>query len=427
MDPEIVLPLHEEQVTVERRRVGGDILRVETITGVREERVEAALAREQIEIERVPVGIFVDSAPPVREEGEITIIPVVEEVLVVERRLRLREEVRLRRVRTTSQHIETLQLREQRAVISRITRDAEARRGKMEEQTIVAMFDSKDQAAAAVLDLRESNVPASAISQHSAESRSHETAPKKEGFWTSIFGGESESDAETYEQGLQRGSHVVSVRVPEDHAEAVAAILERHHPVDVDERAQTYGVGAATPRATEMRTGTDRAASGSAAVAAEMAGERRAAGTPPRRTAGTDTARAGAATEEERLPLGEEQISVGKRVVNRGTTRIRRYVIETPVEEQVALRSERVSVERRPVSTEQREVTPEFADRTIEVTESEEEAVVGKTARVREEVVVTRGTSERVETVRDTVRREEVEITKDGETERGRGTTTPKR
>ncbi len=117
---------------------------------------------------------------------------------------------------------------------------------------------------------------------------------------------------------------------------------------------------------------------------------------------------------EEVIQLSEEQLNVGKRLVNRGTTRVRRFVVETPVEEAVSLHSERVSVERRPVEAGTKVIDPDFTDRTVEVTETEEEAVVGKTARVKEEVVVNKAVADRVETVRDTVRHEDVEVTRDG-------------
>ena len=77
------------------------------------------------------------------------------------------------------------------------------------------------------------------------------------------------------------------------------------------------------------------------------------------------------------------------------------------------MRSESVSVERRPV-TDSRPVTDaNFTDKVVEMTETDEEAVVAKTARVKEELVIHKDTDERVETVRDTVRREEAEVTKD--------------
>ena len=115
------------------------------------------------------------------------------------------------------------------------------------------------------------------------------------------------------------------------------------------------------------------------------------------------------AATDGKIQLAEESLVVGKRVVNRGTTRIRRYVVETPVEEQVRLHSEKVVVERRPV-TDARPGTVDFSDKTLAMTETDEQAVVSKTARVVEEVGLRRETADRTETVRDTVRRQDVEI-----------------
>ena len=112
---------------------------------------------------------------------------------------------------------------------------------------------------------------------------------------------------------------------------------------------------------------------------------------------------------EEVIPLAEEVLVVGKHTVNTGTTRIRRYVVETPVEQQVSLMRERVVVERRrPVTN---EVTGEMlTELTIEVVETDEVPVVAKSVQVREEVVVRTERTEHVETVRDTVRQDMVEI-----------------
>jgi uncharacterized protein (TIGR02271 family) len=118
-----------------------------------------------------------------------------------------------------------------------------------------------------------------------------------------------------------------------------------------------------------------------------------------------------ASGEEETIPVMEEQIDIGKRAVERGGVRVRTYVRETPVEEQVTLREEHVRVERRPADRAADDLLPDaFQDRTIEVRETAEEAVVSKTARVTEEVVIRKDVEERVETVRDTVQRTEVEV-----------------
>ena len=112
---------------------------------------------------------------------------------------------------------------------------------------------------------------------------------------------------------------------------------------------------------------------------------------------------------EEVIPLGEEVLEVSKRTENRGTARIHRYIVETPVEKQVTLQSERVIVERRRPVTDK--VTGEIlTDMTVEVVETAEVPVVEKHVHLREEVVVRVERSQKVETVRETVRRDEVEI-----------------
>jgi uncharacterized protein (TIGR02271 family) len=118
--------------------------------------------------------------------------------------------------------------------------------------------------------------------------------------------------------------------------------------------------------------------------------------------------------DEQVIPVAEERLQVGKRDVSHGRVRIRSYVVETPVEEQVTLREERVAVERRPVD---RALGDEqaFQERTIEAEERGEEAVVSKEVRVTEEVVVRKESDQRTETVSDTVRQTQVEV----EDERG--------
>ena len=90
--------------------------------------------------------------------------------------------------------------------------------------------------------------------------------------------------------------------------------------------------------------------------------------------------------------------------------RIYRRVIEIPVEESVSLREEHVVMERRPVDRAVSDSDLVFGDRTIVLTETAEEAVLSKSARVVEEVVVGKTTSDHVETVHDTVRRTEVQV-----------------
>jgi uncharacterized protein (TIGR02271 family) len=275
----------------------------------------------------------------------------------------------------------------------------------MADETIVAVYDTAEHATLAVRDLEAAGVPSSAISQHASGAHTAAsttaTAPVREkGFWSSLFGGEPEYEHDTtvYDRSLEGGSTVVTVKAPEQHLAHVTDILERHNPVDIDERAASYGLASGGTTTTTTTTAT----------------------APVAPIRGTATDRAG----DEVVALSEEQLSVGKRLVNRGTTRVRRFVVETPVEEAVTLHSERVSVERRPVAGGTTVPDAAFTDRTIEVTETEEEAVVAKTARVKEEVVINKTATDHVETVRDTVRREDVEITHDGQATGTSSTTT---
>ena len=109
-----------EELSVERARVETGRVRVRVSSQAGEETVELPLGREQVEVERVAIGREVDAVPPTRREGDTVIVPIVEEVAVVQRKLVLKEEVRLRLVRTTEQHRERVTLRRQQAVVERL-------------------------------------------------------------------------------------------------------------------------------------------------------------------------------------------------------------------------------------------------------------------------------------------------------------------
>jgi uncharacterized protein (TIGR02271 family) len=117
-------------------------------------------------------------------------------------------------------------------------------------------------------------------------------------------------------------------------------------------------------------------------------------------------------TEGERIPIHAEQLDVSKQRVT-GTATVRRFVTQRPVEEQVRLRDETVRIERRPVDRDVTAADDAFTEKRVDITETAERPVVEKVARVVEEVVVNKDVNERVETVRDTVRKEDVEVTRD--------------
>jgi stress response protein YsnF len=119
-DPqEIVVPLSEEQASIAKRRIVTGRVQVSRVTCEHEQLLDETLAREQVEVERTPIGKMVEVPPSVREEGDTIIIPIVEEILVVERRLLLKEEVRVRRVRSSESHRERVMLRRQEAILTR--------------------------------------------------------------------------------------------------------------------------------------------------------------------------------------------------------------------------------------------------------------------------------------------------------------------
>ena len=96
------------------------MVQVRTVTREHETFVDETLNHERVQIERIPIGRQVDAMPPVRQEGDTTILPVVEETLVIERRLILKEEVHIRRLHVSERHQEAVVLRKQEAVITRI-------------------------------------------------------------------------------------------------------------------------------------------------------------------------------------------------------------------------------------------------------------------------------------------------------------------
>src|SRR5215469_9668214 len=103
---EVVIPLYAEELSVAKERIATGRRRISIMTRHCEEQVEVPRIREHVEIERKLVGKPVESMPAIRQEGDTIVIPVIEEELVIERRLILKEEVRVTRMRNTETHRE---------------------------------------------------------------------------------------------------------------------------------------------------------------------------------------------------------------------------------------------------------------------------------------------------------------------------------
>jgi uncharacterized protein (TIGR02271 family) len=118
-----VLSLAEEELQIGKREVVTGRVRVRTVTDTGEEIIRQELMGERVEVERVPADTLIElgaQPPQVRTEGNVTIIPVLEEVLIVEKRLLLKEELRITRHATTETTETPVTVRKQRAVVEQL-------------------------------------------------------------------------------------------------------------------------------------------------------------------------------------------------------------------------------------------------------------------------------------------------------------------
>ncbi|MBV9304034.1 MAG: DUF2382 domain-containing protein [Acidobacteriaceae bacterium] len=262
----------------------------------------------------------------------------------------------------------------------------------MTASTVVAFFRNIADAQAAAAELRANgfNNDEIYISSTSESEGSQYRETKHEGgiagWFKRVFGSDDQDERSYYETAVNRGNVLLSVDTDEENSATAAEILNRHSPVDVqrDDPAATTN-----PRAKRSGTKSSDVSAG----------------------------------QSKAVPVVEEQLKVGKRAVMRGGVRVYSRVVEQPVEETVNLREEKVRVERQPVNRPVRESDYGTGrDEVIEVKEYAEEPVVSKEARVVEEVRINKEATSRKETVRDTVRRTEVNVENLGRGEvQGRG------
>ena len=189
-------------------------------------------------------------------------------------------------------------------------------------------------------------------------------------FFNSLFG-DDESTARNYTNAASDAEAILTIQVDsEERARQAQEILDRHDAMDIDERGYSGSYNEENFKGTKN-------------------------------------------SGKQTIPVVEEKLNVSKQQVERGGARIRSRIVERPVEEHVRLREEHVVVNRRPVD---REVTDadiqNFQPGEMEITERAEVPIVGKQARVVEEVEVGKTVSERDETVSDTVRSTDVDIEK---------------
>ena len=230
----------------------------------------------------------------------------------------------------------------------------------MNFEKIVSVYDSLPLAEKAVSTLKAAGYKADDISVVSkstlASAGARDVEVREAGLWRRLFGTNIlDHEANIYGRTIQSGGAILSVRVPQSEAARVMELLDTHNPP-------------ASRTMTSMADASDV------------------------------------------IRLAEEQLNVGKRLVQDGKTRIRRFVIEKPVEASVTLHEEHAEVLRRAISNPEFISDADWTDKTIEVNESVERPVVSKSVRIVEEVVIRRTGTDHVETVRDKVRRQQVDV-----------------
>jgi uncharacterized protein (TIGR02271 family) len=253
-----------------------------------------------------------------------------------------------------------------------------------------ALYDNRQDAEAAQNQLKGLGIidaDGTNIADQNTTGFSADRSGDSHGFWGSLKGSVVPEDRHVYEEGVRQGCYLLTVNVDDENADRVEDLLEKTNAVDIDEREEQYRKTGVLPPA-------------------NLAANQTSMG----RTEGLSQSTTG----EQAIPIVEENIRVGKRQVERGGMRVRSYIVETPVHEQVTLREEHVDIERRPVNqTLQGGIGASddlLRERTLELTETSEEAVVAKDARVVEEVLIRKDVNERVETIDDSVRRTEVDV-----------------
>jgi uncharacterized protein (TIGR02271 family) len=262
-------------------------------------------------------------------------------------------------------------------------------------RTITALFDTRADAEAGRQRLLDANLDMGNVNIYDKSSigEAGYSSHSEPGMWGSIKNAFlPDEDRHTYEEGVRRGGFLLIADVDDHQADEAVRALDNANvnSVDIEDRANQWKSQGWTPPAAAPAAGA-----GMAAATALAAADR-------------DPLVTGNAGDKARIPVVEEQLVVGKREVERGGVRVRSYVTEQPVHEQIRLREERINVERRPVD---RPVGDDaFREQAIEVRATAEEAVVQKTARVVEEVLIGKEITQRQEQVSDTVRHTEVQI-----------------
>ena len=262
----------------------------------------------------------------------------------------------------------------------------------MSYEKVVTLFDTAEHAEAARRNLESAGFSTSDISIVGKLGLPGDvSALRRPGLWQKLFGRDiEEHEARVYGKTVEAGGVVLTLRTPDNQLSKAMGILNQHNVVDVKSRAIEAGY-----------------------LPKETVAEAKTMNIPaPVKPLTTDIGKG------EVLRLAEEQLEIGKRLITEGTTRIRRFIVEKPVEAQVTLHEEHVEIVRRAVADPASVKDVDWTERTIEIIETIEQPVVSKSTHIAEEVVIGKKATDRVETVKDTVRRQQVEVEREHDRDR---------
>jgi uncharacterized protein (TIGR02271 family) len=258
-------------------------------------------------------------------------------------------------------------------------------------KSVVGLFDEKTNIDSVIRDLDAIGVPR----RHVHALARADAREREGGSWTervaAFFGFSGEARERelgaAYADAMNEGDTLLIVDVEDSLVDRTAAVLNQYGAIDVGRRSR-----ATSEREIEREPERE----------IEVAAAPTSIPSPP-------VSQTVPITAQTTVPVIQEELEIGKRTIERGGVRVHSHVEEMPVEEVIRLREEHVEVERRavdrPVSA-----ADAFGEVTVEVTETAEQPVVAKVARVVEEVVVGKKTEEHDETIEDTVRRQDVEV-----------------
>lgn len=320
----------------------------------------------------------------------------------------------------------------------------------MAHEKIVTAFEQPQQAEAAKEKLIAEGIPESHIDIISGERlRVEDKEIRHPSFWQRLFGDDVDDDYATeYNKAIQLGGVLLTARVDKDEADRVEALLDSYSS-DYSSLRGSYDPTTERDYLGEVDSTTAADIGGVRPVDNPVSGVRTGGVTgvggtiPPNvggvRAVDSDTISASERTRDwsasdeitdtddlsvtrdrdlsdeanrETLQLAEEEVDISKRRISDGKIRLRRYTTEEDVSEDISLTEHHANVFRSAVDEPAYLHDVDWSDKTIEVEESHEVPVVNKTAHIREEVGIDTERTERTETVRDTVRRQEVEVDK---------------